>query len=117
MNPDEAYKNKIGERLTRILLDALEKQEVTEEEASEISSYILDNINNAKDNAALFDFLTTIAKMWPIFSKALATEQEEMLNSKKEEAIGQASSLIKENKIDEAIKVVGNATDQNKGGI
>ena len=117
MNPDEAYKNKIGERLTRMLLDALEKQEVTEDEASEISTYILDNINKAKDNAALFDFLTTISKMWPIFSKALASEQEEMSNNKKEEAIGQASSLIKENRIDEAIKVVGSATDQSKGGI
>lgn len=117
MNPDEAYKNKIGERLTRILLDALEKQEISEDEASDISSYILDNINKAKDNVQLFDFLTTLAKTWPIFSKALATEQEEILNNKKEEAIGQASGLIKENKIDEAIKVVENATDQNKGGV
>ena len=117
MNPNDAYKNKIGERLTRILLDALEKQEITEDEASEISTYILDNINKAKDNAALFDFLTNISTMWPIFSKVLAAEQEEKLNVKKEEAIGQASNLIKENKIDEAIKVVGNATDQSKGGI
>ena len=116
MNPDEVYKNKIGERLTKVLLDALEKQEITEEEASDISTYILDNINKAKDNATLFDFLTTISKMWPIFSNVLTAEQEEMSSSKKEEAIGQASSLIKENKIDEAIKVVGDATDQNKVG-
>lgn len=117
MNPNDAYKNKIGERITKILLDALEKQEVSEEDALDISTYILDNINKAKDNAALFDFLTTLAKTWPIFSKALAAEQEEMSNDKKEEAIGQASSLIKEDKIDEAIKVVGNATDQNKVGV
>ena len=85
MNPNDAYKNKIGERLTRILLDALEKQEITEDEASEISTYILDNINKAKDNTALFDFLTNISTMWPIFSKVLAAEQEEKLNVKKEE--------------------------------
>lgn len=117
MMPDEVYKNKIGARLTKILLDALENGEVSEEESPEISSYILDNINKAKDNAALFDFLTTISKKWPIFSKALATEQSEILDNKKEEAIGQASNLIQENKIDEAIKVVENATDQNKGGV
>lgn len=117
MNPDDAYKNKIGERLTKILLDALENGEVSQEESSDISSYILDNINKAKNNAALFDFLISISKTWPIFSKALATEQSEILNNKKDEAIGQASNLIQENKIDEAIKVVENATDQNGGGI
>lgn len=117
MNPDEAYKNKIGERLTKILLDALENGEVSEEESSNISTYILDNINKAKYNAALFDFLTTLSKTWPIFSKALATEQIEVLDNKKEEAIGQASDLIKENKIDEAIKVVENATGQDGGGV
>lgn len=117
MDPDEAYKNKIGERLTGILLDALENGEVSEEESSDISSYILDHINKAKDNASLFDFLTTLSKTWPIFSKALTMENEEILNNKKNEAIGQASSLIQENKIDEAIKIVENATDQNIGGV
>lgn len=117
MNPDEVYKNKIGERLTGILLDALENGEIKEEESPEISSYILDNIHKAKNNVELLDFLTTISKRWPIFSKALVMEQNELSNNKKDEAIGQASSLIKENKIDEAIRVVESATDQNKGGI
>lgn len=119
MNPFDTYKNKIGERLTKVLIDALEAGEISQKEASEVSSYILDNIDKAQDNSQLFDFLTTISNKWSIFSNVLASEQEEISNTKKEEAIGQASSLIEENKIDEAIKVVENATDQdqNKGGV
>ena len=121
MNLDENYKNKIGERLTKVLIDVLEAGEVSQEEASDISSYILENINNAKDNTQLFDFLTNLAKKWPIFSKVLDTEQQEISDSKKDEAVGQASDFIKENKIDEALKVVEAATentaDENKGVV
>lgn len=107
---DEAYKDKIGERLTLRLADALEKHEVTVDQASEISTYILDNIDKAQSNLELVNFLTELSSKWSIFGNTAVIEQGEVKEQKEEAAIGQASQLIKEDKIDEAIAAVENAT-------
>lgn len=117
MNPDEAYKNKIGERVVRRIAQALKDKEISLEEASTMASYLLGNIDKAKDNLQLLNFLEEMAKKWPIFSNILTAEQGEIADKKEKIAIEQASSLIQENKIDEAIKVAESATDQNIGGV
>lgn len=116
MAVDEAYKNKIGERLTKRIADALRGQEISQEEAANISSYILENIDKVEDNVQLVDFLTDLSQKWPIFSSILTTEQAEATQDKAKEAVEQVSGLIKENKIDEAIKVAETATAQKTGG-
>lgn len=110
MEVDLVYKNKIGERLTRRLAKALKDGEITEQEMSTIASYILENINHAKDNAELIVFVEELSKKWPIFSQILVVEQREINEENKNQAIDQAECLMKENKIDEAIKVVENVT-------
>lgn len=117
MNPDEAYKNKIGERVVRRIAQALKDKEISLEEASTMASYLLDNIDRAKDNLQLFNFLEGIAKKWPIFSNILTAEQGEIMDKKEKEAVEQASGLIRQNKIDEAIKVAEDATDRKIGGV
>ena len=114
MNPiDEAYKNKIGSRLTKTLADSLSAGKITEDEASEISSYVLNNIDKSQDNSQLLAFVEELAVKWPIFSSILTLENAEVSEKKEDIAVEQAESLIKENKLDEALNVVENATSQD----
>lgn len=114
MDPIEAYRNKIGERLTRRLAKALQDEKITKDELSEASSYILDNIDIAKDASQLVDFLSALSQKWPIFSDVLTLEEGEIKEEKEDEAIEKTEALIKESKFDEALKVAESATE-NRG--
>jgi hypothetical protein len=116
MNPDDAYKNKIGERIVRGIAQGLKENKITVEEASVISTYLLENIDKAKDNLRLFNFLEELAKKWPIFSNILTVETGEIKEEKEKEAVKKASNLIQQDKIEEAIKVAEDATTQKTGG-
>ena len=110
MNLDEAYRDKIGERLTLRLAQALEDKEITAEVFSSISSYILENIYKVQSNLELVDFLEALSQKWSIFANTLEIEKGEIKNKNEEVIADQASGLIRENKIEEAIKVVESAT-------
>lgn len=116
MDSTEAYRDKIGERLTRKLAQALQEQEITQEEFSAAASYILDNIDMAKDNIQLVEFLTNLAQKWPIFSDVLTIERGEIKEEKEDEVVEKTEALIKENKLDEALAVAENATEDTSKG-
>ncbi|MCL4353719.1 hypothetical protein M1615_04660 [Patescibacteria group bacterium] len=123
---DEAYKNKIGERLTRRLAEAIKNQEIDQEKAVFLASYILSNLDGAQDNSQLADFVSGLSSEWPMFSRIStnSTEQDHDQGNqiagekteKTEDAIGEISGLIKQNKIDEAISVAKLANDQTEKG-
>ncbi|MBI2430782.1 MAG: hypothetical protein HYV39_02100 [Candidatus Levybacteria bacterium] len=117
MGPDEAYKNKIGERVMRRVIEAFKNQEINENELSTICSYILDNIDNTKSNAELVDFLSDLSKKWPMFSQILIAEHGGVKEENEKQVIDQVSTLIKENKIEEAIQTAGDVTKQTGGQI
>lgn len=113
---DQAYKNKLGDRIARKLADALQNESVSEEEASVISAYILDNIDKAQNSSDLFAFLTNLSEKWPIFASVLTVEQGQIEEKKDEKTVEKVEELIKENKIDDALKVAESANKQNTGG-
>jgi hypothetical protein len=116
MNPTSAYKDKIGLRLSRRMLHAFEDGEITEEELKDISSYILENIDKAQNNAELYEFLEAISAKWPIFQDVLIVENAETGEKKKGEVIEKVEDLIEQNKIDQALQVASQANDQIAGG-
>lgn len=122
MNPDQAYKEKTIQRLALKIADSLENGQISKEQAAEISSYILENIDKTNNNAELFTFLEDLATKWPMFSN-LATSEDikvggEIAEAVKQEKVEEIGDLIKENKIDEALKVAtdANTSDVNTGG-
>lgn len=112
MDFDEAHKNVIGERLARKVARALEDGTVTLEQLPEISSYILDNIDTITTHDQLMTFLTNLSQKWPVFSDVLTMEEGEVQEKKEDQKIEQVEDLLKENKIDEALKVAESATEQ-----
>ena len=112
----EAYKNKIGERLTKRLVQALRNKEITQAELATISSYVLENIDEAESNSELLEFLEDIAKKWPFLSALLSSEQAEKVEEENKGKIEQVGELIDQNKINEALKVATDANKQKIGG-
>lgn len=114
-NAYEAYKDKIGTRIANIIGESLLQLKITQEDADEIGRYVLDNIDLAKTNSELFDFITKLSEKWPIFNSILtATDQtlstpSPSAQEKTDEMIHKAEDLIKENKIDEALNVAKTA--------
>ena len=113
MDPFEAYKDKIGTRIASIIGESLLQLRITEEEAEQMGKYVLDNIDLAKTNSELLDFVTNLSTKWPIFNSILTSPDPAPVNAspsaqtqgKTEEAVHTAEELIKENKIEEALRV------------
>ena len=117
MGPDEVYKNKIGARITKTLGEALLRGDINEDEASEIGDYVMENIDNAKNNAELLDFLINLANKWPVFDSILTAELQQATGAKEDAVVKETEDLIKENKIDEALKTVKNVGGGENGGV
>jgi vesicle coat complex subunit len=113
----EAYKNKITERVARRLADAVKNGEVTMDELPEVSAYVLDNIDKATNNSELLTFLEELGQKYSFFAQLLTAEKVEEVEQNKQEALTEASSLLNQNKIDEALKVVTDANNQKTGGL
>lgn len=115
----EPYKNKIGTRIAEIIGESLMQGAITEEQSEEIGAYILGNIDLAKTNSELLDFVTNLSAKWPIFNSLLTPDSQVPTNvlppvqsqEKTDEIVHAAEDLIKENKIEEALQVAKAATD------
>ena len=108
-----SYKNRIGDRLTRRLIQAAEKGEVKDDEIPAISDYILENIDKAHDATQLLQFLDNLAAKWPIFSTLAVIEEGEKKVEDDEQKAQEVKGLLDEKKFDEALDVVKQA---NAGG-
>lgn len=112
----EAYKNKIGARITRIMGESLLNKTITEDQAREMSNYIMENIDLAKSNIELMDFVAKLSEKWPLFKSILEFPEESQSTAinnqqKTDEIVQKAEELIKENKLDEALEVTKTAEE------
>jgi hypothetical protein len=112
----QAYKNKIGERLTLKIIDALKSKTITTTESSEISAFILENLDMAGTNAQVLEFLEIIAVKWPFLSSLAVAEQSAEIEKDKNNTITEVQNLIQQNKLDEALEVAKASTTQKIGG-
>ncbi len=118
MDPVDAYREKIGDRLTRRLAQALKDHEITQDEFAEVASYILENIDNARTAPELVQLLEEIGSQWSFLSDVVTEEKNESQNQEVSEKVQQIDTLISQNKIDDALKVARGSTEeanQNQG--
>lgn len=116
MDPDKAYIEHTGIRLAKKLAEGLENGSVNEDEASEIATHILDNIDKADTSAKLLDFIEDLAEKWPLFKGILILEQSDINKQKEDSALQQASDLLKQNDVEGALNVAEQANNQKLGG-
>jgi hypothetical protein len=114
----QAYKDKITERIAKIIEESLSKKVITLEQAQQIAPYVLENIDLAKTNNELFEFVTNLSAKWSIFGSILTAPDQAQAPSvaasavqeKTDQIIQATENLLKENKIDEALQVAKTGT-------
>lgn len=72
MDSDLAYKNRIGQRLTKILVDAYEKQQLPQEQVSYLAGVIRERLAQAKTSNDVLMFVDELAKEWDIFASVIS---------------------------------------------
>lgn len=96
---DSTYQNKIGERITRRLAQAMQDGEVNEEQFTQIGTFVLDNLGQPRNSLQVFHFLVKLANKWPLFSTLLTVEQAHIDEAKDSQAIQQVSEMIEQEKL------------------
>ena len=72
MDTDTLYKNRIGQRLTYILVDAAENDWLPQEKISFLAGVIREELTLADTSADVFAFVEALANEYPIFSSILS---------------------------------------------
>lgn len=72
MDSDFAYKNRIGTRLTEILIKAFHAKTLNNDDVSYLSSYIRESLEYAENSASVLNFVIELSNDWPIFATVLS---------------------------------------------
>jgi len=72
MDTDTHYKNRIGQRLTQILLTSFEEGFLQKEQISYLACVIREELEQAETSADIFRFVEILSEEWPIFSSVLS---------------------------------------------
>ncbi len=109
--------DKIGNQLVSIMTQALSENKLTPEDASEISDLLLKNVETLLTQQQVIDLLTQLSSKWPVFDGTLTLEKGKVSEQEEQIKAQKVTSLIKENKIDEALKVAEEATAGGEEGV
>ncbi|MGI8419788.1 MAG: hypothetical protein ACR2LN_04035 [Candidatus Levyibacteriota bacterium] len=78
MDATKAYKNRIAQRLTTILIDAYEQQALDRHEISILATYIREEfLHKQFTDAQIFRFVEELAHEVPLFASLLADPQQQ----------------------------------------
>ena len=72
MDTDTLYKNRIGQRLTQILITSFEEGVLHREQVSFLAGVIREQLTQATTSVEVFRFVEELAEEWPIFSIVLS---------------------------------------------
>lgn len=104
------YQEKLEEEIVNLLIDALDKGEITEETMSVISGYVLDHVTSVTDNRSAITFLEELTGQWKIFTPILTMEKSVLQGQVEDEVADGVLLLLQYGKLDSAIKLAKSAT-------
>lgn len=107
------YIKHIEREIIEISLNALEKNELTEEDLKNIAETVLETSGKIALHDELLTMLEGLAVNWPIFSNTLILEKGKKLEEHKGAVIDSVLGLAKSGQIQEAIAVAKSFTNTN----
>lgn len=113
MPQPQTYQEKLEEEIVNLLIDALEKEEITEETMSIISGYVLDHVTSVTDNKSAIAFLEVLTEKWKMFEPLLTLEKSILQEQVEDEVADGVLLLLEHGKLDSAIKLAKSATTTN----
>lgn len=108
---EDDYRNTIGADITRLTASALESGAITLEQGQQIAQLVLSDIDKPQTKEEMTAFLQNLAQQWSIFEPLVHTDEAYKSEENKQQNLEEITSLIKENKIDEALNKTQQLSD------
>lgn len=106
MNLNDDHKKEVGLKIADLIDSGIRQKTITEDEASVLSTYIIENLEKINTHEELMNFLRELSAKNAIFSYLLVTESGEVKEQKDNEVAREAEGLVKNGKIDEALSMI-----------
>lgn len=105
MDINTDHRNDIIKRLTRDLLDAMEKNQVTEADLPQIADFILEKVDKAQNHELLIKLIDELSQKWSFFEKVEQLERGEVKEHTEDKAEKDVLMLVKSGRTEEAINL------------
>ena len=106
-------KEEIEKKIVAIIADSLEQKKIGEEDLPEIATYVLENIDEVKNQEELVRFLDRLVDRWDMFHQLVSVEAGEIKEQQENQAIAKVEDLVGLGNIDAALAVAKAATQQS----
>ena len=93
------------------LMKQMETKEFTDEEIKEMSTFVLEKVDSAKDNNELIAVLDELSKKWPFFENIEQLERGIVGDVHEDIVTNNVLELAKNGNIEEAIAMAKTVTD------
>jgi len=111
------HKKDVERKIVEMVIDGLEKDTISAQEAQNAASFILEKIYLLKTTEELASFLQELSSKWPIFTNLHTIEQGQAKEKQEDAVVQKVEELTESGNIDEALNLAKTATDAGKGAV
>lgn len=111
MDATKEHKNEIEKKIVEAIIAGLANKNLLASQLSEIADFVLQRIDEVKNEDELLAFLADLSSKWPIFNNIKLTEEGEVKNEAEKEVANDVLDLAKNGKIDDAIGLAKTMTN------
>lgn len=104
------YKNEVERKIVEIVMQALERGMLQQQDLPPIGEFVLDRIDKIKNHQELFQFLDDLSHKWSIFDPLLTLEKGRVKDAKEDEVFRNVLTMAKSGKVEEAISLAKTMT-------
>ena len=103
------HKAQIEKRIVELMIVGLQNDLLSEQDPSDISRYVLDRIDEVKNQHQLILFLKELTDKWDVFKPILFHEEGTMQDKINDEVADGIELLVSHGKLDRALALVKRA--------
>lgn len=111
MLTNNAERISLEEKIVNIIIDEIGKGNLSDDQASEISTFAQKELDEANNSQELLEIIEKMCLKWPFFERLKTTLQLQTNEDVDKEVHDGAVALTEHGKIDEAIKLMKTAKD------
>ena len=105
MNELKAKIARFEGQITEIIINAIDKEELTTDQAREITAFWLPRVKSITAEDALATLVEDLSARWPMFNSVVIIEQGEIRSEDEKKITEEVISLVKDGKIEEAVQL------------
>lgn len=109
----EDLKNNAAKEVLDTLISLLERKSITDDEAKEIAKVTVEFLNNAQSEINIPQLYKILSEKWPVFKNLQINSWGKIDKKEESEVIMGVIQLIRNGKIDDALKLAKTETEDS----